>query len=99
MEIVNEEYVNAMRAFVVNWRYKGKPDGFTLHQNKLSAQLYASYLRREEPELEPTIRPARIHKPIADLLEARLGAELAVFGVGERFDDEWLREEHLPVAA
>ncbi len=99
LRIVNEEYVNSMRAFVVNWMYKGKPDGFTLHQNKLSAQLYASYLRREAPELEPAIRAARIHKPTADLLEAHLGAELAIFGVGDRFDDEWLREDHLPVAA
>lgn len=85
-----------MRAFVVNWMYKGKPDGYTLHQNKLSAQLYASFLRREVPELEPAIRAARVHQPTADLLEERLGAELAVFGVGQSFDDEWLREEHLP---
>lgn len=97
IELVNEEYLDAMRACVVNWTYNGKPDGYTIHTSKLSAQLYASVLKNEVPELQPSFRSVKCRQQAADALDLALGAtEVAVFGVGETFDAEWLLEEHLP---
>lgn len=101
LEIVNEEYMNAMRACVVNWLYNGEPDGYTVHTSKLAAQLYASVIRQEMPELKPNgFITVKTRQPAADVLDLHLGTtEVAVLGVGERFDAEWLLEEHLPAVA
>lgn len=97
IEVVNSEYLDAMRACVVNWTYNGKPDGYTVHSSKLSAQLYASVVKNEVPELKPSFRSVKCRQSAADALDLALGPdEVAVFGVGDKFDAEWLLEEHLP---